>query len=92
MYLFLSQNNTFQAVIATDGVNSFSIFNYNKIEWTYGTASNIPAQVRDQLENNTYKHNALKFSSSLLSWLLQISADVNIWWIFSFLIFLTYSF
>ncbi|XP_028417110.1 sushi domain-containing protein 2-like [Dendronephthya gigantea] len=37
--------NTFQTILATDGVSSFSIFYYNKIEWTFGTFSNsIPAQ------------------------------------------------
>ena len=48
------QSNTFQAVMATDGIRSFSIFLYadGEIEWTTGDASNgtdglggIPAQV-----------------------------------------------
>ncbi|XP_028416696.1 uncharacterized protein LOC114540886 [Dendronephthya gigantea] len=32
--------NTFQTILATDGVNSFAIFYYNKIEWTFGLHSN----------------------------------------------------
>ncbi|XP_071847181.1 sushi domain-containing protein 2-like isoform X2 [Apostichopus japonicus] len=32
-------NNTFQAVLASDGLHSFALFNYEKIEWTTGTAS-----------------------------------------------------
>ncbi|XP_028415602.1 sushi domain-containing protein 2-like isoform X2 [Dendronephthya gigantea] len=39
--------NTFQAILATDGVSSFSIFYYNKIEWTFGlhnSTNRIPAQ------------------------------------------------
>nr|XP_009911479.1 PREDICTED: alpha-tectorin-like [Haliaeetus albicilla] len=31
--------NTFQAVLITDGVLSFAIFNYHEISWTTGTAS-----------------------------------------------------
>lgn len=37
--LVLSQVNTFQAVLITDGVSSFAIFNYQEISWTTGTAS-----------------------------------------------------
>lgn len=33
------QVNTFQAVLITDGVSSFAIFNYHEISWTTGTAS-----------------------------------------------------
>ncbi|XP_028415613.1 sushi domain-containing protein 2-like [Dendronephthya gigantea] len=39
--------NTFQTILATDGVNSFAIFYYNKIEWTFGLHSSsqgVPAQ------------------------------------------------
>jgi alpha-tectorin len=32
--------NTFQAVITSNGVHSFAIFYYNKIQWTTGQASN----------------------------------------------------
>uniref|UniRef100_A0A914PZL8 VWFA domain-containing protein n=1 Tax=Panagrolaimus davidi TaxID=227884 RepID=A0A914PZL8_9BILA len=32
--------NSFQAVLTTNGENSFVIFYYNKIQWTTGTASN----------------------------------------------------
>jgi alpha-tectorin len=32
--------NTFQAILTTNGVHSFAIFYYNKIQWTTGTASN----------------------------------------------------
>lgn len=32
-------NNTFQAVLASDALHSFALFNYEKIEWTTGTAS-----------------------------------------------------
>ncbi|XP_041370957.1 sushi domain-containing protein 2-like [Gigantopelta aegis] len=34
-----SKRNTFQAVLITDSVRSFVIFNYNKIEWTTGSNS-----------------------------------------------------
>ncbi|XP_063408932.1 sushi, nidogen and EGF-like domain-containing protein 1 [Mytilus trossulus] len=52
--LGMNKRNTFQAVLITDSKSSFVIFNYNKIEWTTGTASQgnadtgldgIPAQV-----------------------------------------------
>uniref|UniRef100_A0A8D2MVG0 Alpha-tectorin n=1 Tax=Zonotrichia albicollis TaxID=44394 RepID=A0A8D2MVG0_ZONAL len=33
------QVNTFQAVLITDGVSSFALFNYHEISWTTGTAS-----------------------------------------------------
>ena len=33
------QVNTFQAVLITDGVSSFALFNYHEIHWTTGTAS-----------------------------------------------------
>ena len=36
---FFFQRNTFQAVLVTNGINSFVIFNYNKLTWTTGTAS-----------------------------------------------------
>ena len=37
--------NTFQTILVTDGLYSFSIFYYNKVEWTFGTeSSGIPAQ------------------------------------------------
>lgn len=36
---YRNKNNTFQAVLTTDGMHSFVIFNYNKITWTTGTAS-----------------------------------------------------
>ena len=47
------QRNTFQAVLVTNGRNSFVIFNYDKLTWTTGTASSgnsaglggTPAQV-----------------------------------------------
>ncbi|CAF4072148.1 unnamed protein product [Rotaria sordida] len=31
--------NTFQAIITTNGINSFSIYNYDKLQWTVGSAS-----------------------------------------------------
>ena len=31
--------NTFQAIITTNGINSFSIYNYDKLQWTAGSAS-----------------------------------------------------
>lgn len=34
-----AQVNTFQAVLITDGVSSFALFNYHEISWTTGTAS-----------------------------------------------------
>ena len=36
---FFFQRNTFQAVLVTNGINSFVIFNYDKLTWTTGTAS-----------------------------------------------------
>ena len=36
---FSFQRNTFQAVLVTNGINSFAIFNYDKLTWTTGTAS-----------------------------------------------------
>lgn len=35
----VQQVNTFQAVLITDGVSSFALFNYHEISWTTGTAS-----------------------------------------------------
>jgi hypothetical protein len=35
-----SYRNTFQAILATNGINSFAIYNYEKLQWTSGTASN----------------------------------------------------
>ncbi|XP_052082609.1 uncharacterized protein LOC127720179 [Mytilus californianus] len=52
--LGMNKRNIFQAVLITDSKNAFVIYNYNKIEWTTGTASQgnadiglggIPAQV-----------------------------------------------
>ena len=37
--------NTFQAVIASDEMTSFAIFNYKRIDWIMGTESDVPAQV-----------------------------------------------
>eukprot|EP00105_Crassostrea_gigas_P046261 XP_019930409.1 PREDICTED: protein mesh [Crassostrea gigas] len=34
-----SKNNTFQAVLITNGQHSFTIYNYEDIQWTTGTAS-----------------------------------------------------
>ncbi|MEE6523858.1 hypothetical protein FKM82_022952 [Ascaphus truei] len=34
-----SKVNTFQAVLTTDGNRCFTIFNYEDIQWTTGTAS-----------------------------------------------------
>ena len=54
LYLYVLQTNTFQAVLATDGLFSYVIFLYadNEIQWTTGDASNgtnglggVPAQV-----------------------------------------------
>ncbi|XP_061188889.1 protein mesh-like [Saccostrea echinata] len=48
------KRNTFQEILITNGQHSFTIFNYEQIQWTTGTASNgdantglggIPAQV-----------------------------------------------
>ncbi|CAH3035734.1 unnamed protein product [Porites lobata] len=36
---YSSKRNTFQAVLVTNGRNSFVIFNYDKLTWTTGTAS-----------------------------------------------------
>jgi len=33
------QTNTFQVVIATDGTRSYTMFNYDTLRWTAGTAS-----------------------------------------------------
>ena len=33
------KTNTFQAVLVTDGLYSFVLFNYGDINWTTGTAS-----------------------------------------------------
>lgn len=54
------QVNTFQAVLITDGLSSFALFNYHEISWTTGTASGgdpltglggVMAQVRLLLPN-----------------------------------------
>jgi len=37
--LFLTQTNTLQAVLVTDGRLSFVIFNYGHLSWTTGTLS-----------------------------------------------------
>ena len=41
------QTNTFQALLITDGIHSFVVFNYldNGISWTRGDASQVDAQV-----------------------------------------------
>ncbi len=40
------QTNTFQAILITDGTQSYAIFHYGDITWTYGAASSrTPAQV-----------------------------------------------
>ena len=39
MCYYKIQNNSFQAVLITDGRHSYAIFNYGNIEWTTGTAS-----------------------------------------------------
>lgn len=45
-YKHFSQVNTFQLVLATDGLYSFIMFNYDEITWSTGIASDgIPAQV-----------------------------------------------
>ena len=45
-YLALFQRNTFQAILVTNNVHSFIIYNYGDMEWTYGSASDgIDAQV-----------------------------------------------
>ena len=38
--LTLSLRNTLQAILATNGINSFAIYNYEKLQWTVGSASN----------------------------------------------------
>ena len=38
-HVLIFQRNTFQAVLITDGRFSFTIFNYNNLTWTTGTAS-----------------------------------------------------
>ena len=46
--MYVSQTNTFQCVMVTDGANSFVIFLYadNGIQWTTGDSSNgTPAHV-----------------------------------------------
>jgi len=42
--LDLVQNNTFQAVLVTDGQLSFVMYNYEKLTWTTGMASYGNAQ------------------------------------------------
>lgn len=53
------QRNIFQAALVSDGVLSFVILNYNKIQWTTGSNSQgnqetglggMPAQVGQQVE------------------------------------------
>ena len=39
MSFLLQAKNTFQAVLVTDGVHSFTIFNYGTLEWTTGASS-----------------------------------------------------
>ena len=51
--MYHSLQNTFQTILATDAVNSFSIFYYNNIEWTFGSLSSfISAQVNTKLLNS----------------------------------------
>jgi hypothetical protein len=35
-----SYRNTFQAILATNGISSFAIYNFEKLQWTSGSASN----------------------------------------------------
>jgi Nidogen-like len=37
VFVHLLQTNTFQAVLITDGLLSFAIFNYKELVWTCGT-------------------------------------------------------
>ncbi|CAC5407374.1 Sushi, nidogen and EGF-like domain-containing protein 1,Alpha-tectorin [Mytilus coruscus] len=43
--LGMNKRNTFQAVLITDSKNAMVIYNYNKIEWTTGTASHGNASI-----------------------------------------------
>ncbi|XP_076079078.1 uncharacterized protein LOC143049268 [Mytilus galloprovincialis] len=59
----LNKRNTFQCVLITDTESTFVIYNYNKIEWTTGTASRgdaktgiggTPAQVGFNMGDNLH--------------------------------------
>ena len=52
--MYYSLQNTFQAILATDAINSFSIFYYQNIEWTFGKASNFTSA---QVDNKLLKFN-----------------------------------
>ncbi|XP_033127135.1 protein mesh-like [Anneissia japonica] len=60
-------NNTFQALLVTDGISSFTIFNYGDIQWTTGThrgsggdangLGGIPAQAGCNAGDGVRHHN-----------------------------------
>ncbi|XP_071950933.1 sushi, nidogen and EGF-like domain-containing protein 1 [Antedon mediterranea] len=57
--------NTFQAILVTDGLHSYTVFNYGDIQWTTGTASGgdnfglggTPAQVGCNAGDEVRHHN-----------------------------------
>ena len=75
------QNNTFQVVVVTDGLFSFTIFNYAKLTWVTGDASGgtngfggTEAMVGINAGDGI---NFKKFQHSLTSRVLEVLEDTN---------------
>ena len=74
--LSLEYRNTFQAIIATNGINSFAIYNYDQLQWSYGTASNnIHAQAGF---NAGDMNNSFVIEKSFTPGVLSIVNDSNV--------------
>ncbi|CAF3662780.1 unnamed protein product [Adineta steineri] len=68
--------NTFQAIITTNGINSFSIYNYDKLQWTVGSASdNIHAQAGFNAGDMT---NYFLIPKSFTPQIVQLVSDSNV--------------
>ena len=50
-YIFFQLTNTFQGALVSDGVSSFTIYNFDEIQWVQGNASNVAAQVVKLFKN-----------------------------------------
>ncbi|UJR12549.1 hypothetical protein I4U23_016725 [Adineta vaga] len=74
--LSVSFRNTFQAIVTTNGINSFAIYNYEQLQWSYGSASsNIHAQAGF---NAGDMNNSFVIEKSFTSEVLSIVNDSNV--------------
>ncbi|CAF3365935.1 unnamed protein product [Rotaria socialis] len=68
--------NTFQAIITTNGINSFAIYNYDKLQWTVGSAS---SSVHAQAGFNAGDlKNYFLINKSFTPQIVQIVGDSNV--------------